>query len=149
MRSNSTVQMRSRGGKLLSWGYFENQMRQTYKELSTMPHVQSVVSKCLFLDWLNEVTLRKEATFEPLIDKTRCMRACCSSSRVWLPVTPWIVALQAPLPIGCSRQEYWSGLPFSSLGDLPDQGFEPVSLMSPALAGEFSTTAPPGKPDKI
>ena len=44
-----------------------------------------------------------------------------------------------------SRQEYWSGLPFSTSGDLPNPGIEPVSLASPALAGRFFTTAPPGK----
>ena len=42
--------------------------------------------------------------------------------------------------MGFSRQEYWSGLPFPSPGDLPDLGIEPASLMSPALAGEFFTT---------
>ena len=44
-----------------------------------------------------------------------------------------------------SRQEYWSGLPFPTLGDLPDPGIEPRSLVSPALAGRFFTTVPPGK----
>ena len=53
-----------------------------------------------------------------------------SLSRVRLFVTPWTVAYQAPLSIGFSRQEYWSGLPFSSPGDLPDPGNEP---RSPAL----------------
>ena len=48
--------------------------------------------------------------------------------------------------MGCSRQEYWSGLPFPPLEDLPDSGIEPVSLLSPALASEFFTTRPPGKP---
>ena len=42
-------------------------------------------------------------------------------------VTPWTVAHQAPLSLGFPRQEYWSGLPFPSLGDLPDQGIEPTS----------------------
>ena len=51
------------------------------------------------------------------------------------PATPWTVAHQAPLSMGFSRQEYWSGLPFPSLGDLPDPGIEPASFMSPALAG--------------
>ena len=41
--------------------------------------------------------------------------------------TPWGVGCQAPLPMGFSRQEYWSGLPFSSPGDLPDPGIEPGS----------------------
>ena len=44
-----------------------------------------------------------------------------------------------------SRREYWSGLPFSTPGDLPDPGIEPVSLVSPALAGGFFTSEPPGK----
>ena len=45
-----------------------------------------------------------------------------------------------------SRQEYWCGLPFSSLRDLPNPGIEPESLAAPALAGEFFTTVSPGKP---
>ena len=55
-------------------------------------------------------------------------------------MTPWTVAPQAPLSMGFSRQEYWSGLPRPATGDLPDSGIEPVSLMSPALVGEFFTT---------
>ena len=54
-------------------------------------------------------------------------------SRVQLCVTLWTVARQAPLSMGVSRQEYWSGLPCPSLADLPDPGIEPASLMSPAL----------------
>ena len=57
-------------------------------------------------------------------------------------VTLWTVACQAPLSVGFPRQEYWSGLPFSFPGDLPNPGVEP---MSPALAGRFSATEPPGK----
>ena len=60
--------------------------------------------------------------------------------------TPWTVARQAPPSMGFSRQEYWSGLPFPSPGDLPDPGIEPVSPESSALAGGFFTTEPPGKP---
>ena len=47
---------------------------------------------------------------------------------------------------GISQQEYWSGLPLSCPGDLPDPAIEPSSLVSPALAGRFFITAPPGKP---
>ena len=54
--------------------------------------------------------------------------------------TSWIVAHQAPLSLGFPRQEYWSGLPFPSPGDLPDPGIKPVSLMSPALASGLFTT---------
>ena len=51
------------------------------------------------------------------------------------------IACQAPLCMEFSRQEYWSGLPLSSLGDLPDTGIELTSFMSPALAGRFFTTS--------
>jgi len=60
--------------------------------------------------------------------------------------TPWIVAHQAPLSMEFLRQEYWSGLPFPSLGDLPYPGTKPPSFVSPALAGRFFTIMPPGKP---
>ena len=53
----------------------------------------------------------------------------------------WTVVLQAPLSLGFSRQEYWSGLPFPPPADLPDPGMEPTSLTSPALAGVFFTTS--------
>ena len=52
-----------------------------------------------------------------------------------------IVAHQAPLSMGFSRQEYWSGLPCPPPGDLPDSGTEPTSLMSLALSGKFFTTS--------
>ena len=58
----------------------------------------------------------------------------------------WTIARQAPLSMGFSRQEYWHGLSFPPLGDLPDPGTDPVSPASPALAGGFFTTEPPGKP---
>ena len=48
-------------------------------------------------------------------------------------------AHQAPLSMGFSRQEYWSGLPFPPPGDLPNPGIKPASLMSPALAGRSFT----------
>ena len=71
------------------------------------------------------------------------MYACVlsHSSHVQLFVTPWTVAHQAPLSRGFSRQEYWSGLPCTPPGDLPDSGMEPVSLTSPALADKFFTTS--------
>ena len=66
-------------------------------------------------------------------------------SRVQLFVAPWAVAYQVPLSMKFSRQEYWNGLSFPSPGDLLDPGIKPVSLVSPALAGGFFTTGPPGK----
>ena len=62
-----------------------------------------------------------------------------SLSLVELFATPWAVAYQAPPSMGFSRQEYWSGLPFPSPGELPDPGIEPESLVSPSLAGRFFT----------
>ena len=64
---------------------------------------------------------------------------------VRLSATLRMVARQAPLSMGFSRQEYWSGLPFPPPGDLPDPGIEPASPVSLALAGGFLTTEPPGK----
>ena len=73
------------------------------------------------------------------------MHACSVAKSCPTLVTPWIVAYQAPLSMGFSRQEYWSGLPCPSPGDLPDPGMETVSPISPALAGKFFTTEQPGK----
>ena len=56
-------------------------------------------------------------------------------------VTPWTIAHQAPLSMGFSRQEYWSGFPRLSPGDLPHPGIEHMSLSSPALAGGIFTTS--------
>ena len=60
-------------------------------------------------------------------------------------VTPWTIARQVPLSIGFLRQEYLSGLQLPCPGDLPEPGIKP---MSPALAGRFFTTEPPGKSNK-
>ena len=76
---------------------------------------------------------------------------CLLPKRFWVKLlshvqhfaTLWTVALQAPLSMGFSRQEYCSGLPFPSPGDLPDPG---TDLGSPALAGGFFNTEPLGKP---
>ena len=89
---------------------------------------------CLFL--LNTVFLR-------FIHVYKCDDACMHSrfSHVQHFVTPWTGACQAPLSMGFSRQEYWSGLPCPPPGDLPNPGIEPPSLKSPALAGRFFTTS--------
>ena len=68
----------------------------------------------------------------------------CVLSHVWIFATPGTVAHQASLSMGFSQQEYWKGLPFPSPEDLLDPGIEPVSFASPALAGRFFTTMPPG-----
>ena len=68
-----------------------------------------------------------------------------SLSRVRLFATPWAVAYQAPLSMGFSRQQSWSGLPFPSPGDLPKPGIEP---RSPALQTDALPSEPPGKSPK-
>ena len=68
-----------------------------------------------------------------------CLPSCFS--RVQLVVTLWTVACQTPLSMGFSRQEFWSGLPCPSPGDLPNAGIELASLTSPASAGRFFTTS--------
>ena len=72
-----------------------------------------------------------------------------SFSCVQLFATLWTVAHQAPLSMGFSRQEYWSGLPFPPPGDLLNPGIKLVSCASPeslALVGRILITGPPGKP---
>ena len=68
------------------------------------------------------------------------------SCEIRLFATLWIVTHQAPLTMRFSRQEYWSGLRFSSPRDLPDLGIEPASPVSPALQADSLPTEPSGKP---
>ena len=72
-----------------------------------------------------------------------------SLSHVQLFETPCTIAHQALLSMESSRQEYWRGLPFPTLGDLRDPGIKPVSPASPALAGGFFTIEPTGKPQRL
>ena len=69
-----------------------------------------------------------------------------SFSRVWLFVTLWTIACCAPPAMGFSRQEYWSGLPFSSPGVLPNPWTEPGS---PAFQADSLRSEPPGKPHTL
>ena len=71
------------------------------------------------------------------------MPKCLSLTHVWLFVTPWTVAHSAPLSMGFPKQEYWSGLPFSSPGDLHHPEIE---FGSPTLQVDSLPTEPPGKP---
>ena len=69
---------------------------------------------------------------------------CCLVTRSCLtPATPWTIGHQVALSVGFPRQAYLTGLPFPSLGKLPDPGIQPSSL---ALADGFFPTEPPGKP---
>ena len=69
-----------------------------------------------------------------------------SPSPIGLLATPWTVAYQAPPSMGFPRQEYWSGLPFPSPGDLPNPGIEPGS---PALQADALPSEPPRKPNFV
>ena len=69
-----------------------------------------------------------------------CVCVCvCTHTVVSDSVTPWTVAHQVPLSMGFSSQEYWSGLPFPTPGDLQVPGIKPTSFLSLALAGRFVT----------
>ena len=90
------------------------------------PHWHGLSWECLAVPWA-------AASCVPVLE-CAVLSGC---SRVWLHVTPWTVAHQLPLSMEFSRQEYWSRLPFHSLGDLPNPGIKPVSHTSPALADRF------------
>ena len=84
-----------------------------------------------------------------LSERERKLRKCRdvkSFSFVRLFAIPWTVVYQASLSMGFSRQEYWSGLPFLSPGDLPDPGIEP---RSPAFQADALPSEPPGKPLRL
>ena len=79
---------------------------------------------------------------------TMCLYACVHAKLLQsclTLVTLWTVACQAPLSLGFSRQEYWSGLPCPPAGDLPDPGIEPGSFIFLMSAGGFFTSEPPRK----
>ena len=74
-----------------------------------------------------------------------CMLSCFSHVQLCQALAPWTVAFEALLSVGFSRQEYWTGLQWPPPGNLPDTGIEPMSLMSPAFASGFFTTATTGE----
>ena len=93
----------------------------------------------LILDfWAPE--LREQIFLLFMLLSGRCV--CSHFSRVQLFGSPWTAARQAPLSLGFSRQEYWSGLPFPPPEDLPELGTEPMCLMSPTRAGRFFKLTP-------
>ena len=93
--------------------------------------------------------LRKESDYRLRLSYSpihTCAHACSVTQSCLTLCNPTqTVDCQAPLSMGFSRQEEWSGLPFPPSGDLPDPGTDPLSPMSPARAGGFFTTASPGK----
>ena len=103
------------------------------------PHLPNInLSNCKSLQWTT--------TFSHWLPKEHfsstnhaCVLSCFS--HVQLFATPWTLAHQAPLSMGFSKQEYWSGLPCPPLGDLSDPRIKPMSLVFPALAGKLFTTS--------
>ena len=87
---------------------------------------------------LNYIVLRDVCCLLFLVVVVQLLSRVCPTHAAW-----WTVAHQASLSMVFPRQEYWNGLLFPTLGDLPDPGIKPVS---PALAGRFFTAKPPGKP---
>ena len=91
------------------------------------PMVKTLCAQCRgwgFNPWLGNrscITHGMAKKKNKVCDTYMCVLSC-----VWFFATPWTVARQAPLSMEFPRQEYWSGLPFSSPGDLPDPGTEPV-----------------------
>ena len=111
----------------------------------------------ILLDELKHNSLRLSSSFDgsfELIDEAHNHSTCyVYVYMLWLlfshsvtsnSAIPWTVACQVSLATALPRQEYWSGLPFPFPGDLPQPG---IQLASPALASEFLTTEPPGKPN--
>ena len=104
-------------------------------------------NRCSFNCWIGKIPWRRGmathyhqtgymGTIKIIFQKVK------SLSRVWLFATPWTVAYQAPPSMGFSRQEYWSGLPFPSPGDLHNSGIE---RRSPTFQADALTSEPPGK----
>ena len=124
--------------------YIFNQIHQRFTKYHKIPckeilcflkhkHTQTQI-------WLKSENKMKQGKVKPSMGLFYYVGMCMLShfSRVWLFVTPWTVAHQAPLSMEFSRQEYWNGLPYPPPGNLPDLGLKPVSLMSSALASVFS-----------
>ena len=86
-----------------------------------------------------------ERSYTLFLSVSQCMHVCSVTQLCLTLAAPWIVAYQAPLFKELSTQEYGSGLPFPSPGDLRDLEIKPTSPVSPALTGGFFTTVSPGK----
>ena len=115
-----------------------------YKRKQKLPHRGLHISHAMVQANLkvNKWKAQAQGHENSRIWSPEAVRVCvhtCPLNRFRVFGTPWTVARQAPLSIEFSRQEYWSGLPFPSPGDLPDPAIELVSLISPASAGRFFT----------
>ena len=112
----------------------------------------AAVGTAVILPWAHEGVLHQGngcgSIFEKgtssvfmLVQRAMCLGVCSVASVMSrLFAVPWTVALQAPLSMEFSRQEYWSGLPLPTPGDLPDPGIKPASPVSPALQADSFPT---------
>ena len=113
----------------------------------------SALGKCQFVAdcWNHLAPSRKEGYFVFLLFPYLTFKPFISKSSKWVKLlnrvrlfsTPWTVAHQAPPSMKCSRQEFWSGLPLPSPGDLPDPGIKPGS---PTSQADTLLSEPPGNP---
>ena len=122
------------------WSSFQNVIIHLFRFVYCL----ELTNKCYWITssktmYLNKSFTRENSSCLPVHDLyvLSCVR---------LFETPWTVDCQAPLSMGFSRQECWSGLQFPTPGDLLRSGIEPLSLSSLTLAGRFFTTEPSGKP---
>ena len=106
---------------------------------SELPYDPTISFLTIYLEKTDDL---KGCTHTPMFMKVKVEPLC----RVRLFATPWTIAQQAPPSMGFSRQEYWSGLPFPSPGDLSNPGIEPGS---PALQADALPSEPPGKPSNV
>ena len=106
----------------------------------------SVKNAIVFLYSSSESMPENQVMFFPFLvhiyiyNDNVCCAVLSHFSHVWLFVTPWTIAHQAPLSRGCSRQEYWNGLTCPTPRDFPYPRIKPASLISLALVGGFFTT---------
>ena len=107
----------------LNMGNFCVTLGRAVKWIYSYPIHFKTVPSTIFLFWKNSKHAEKLKGYTTNI----CMCRLSCFSRVWLFATPWTVAHQAPLSMGFSRQEYWSGLPCPPPGDLPNPGIKPAS----------------------
>ena len=129
----------------LSLGYMDG--FNIYQSINVIHHINRKIKTTWSSQYIQKKHLSQ--TQHPFVIKTHnklsiedtCVHAYCHFSYVWLFVTIWTVAHQAPLSMGFSSQEYWSGLPGSIPRDLTNPGIKSMSLLSPALAGRFYTSS--------
>ena len=133
-----------------SWGSVSGSQGEAHGSLSALLGSDRAPSPFPFLFPLGTPysLLSETLAFTCHISSAKGRQCCCLVAKLCLTLAiPWTVAHQVTLSMGFPRQEYWSGLPFPSPGDLPDQGVEPEYWQF-NTAGKFFTTDPPRYSEK-